>query len=183
VSNTRAVGDRIEQLIAEMGSLGDPRAREGARELVQLLMEFYGAGLERIVQVATEAGHDALLHRLADEPLVAALLLLHNLHPVDARTRVEGALSALGPQLAAHGAEVELTRLEDGVAHVRLQIGGHGCGSTAVALKDAIEQALAEAAPELAGIDIDVNEPAAPLIQIQLSRPPARPPESDAAAR
>ena len=49
---------------------------------MRLLMRFYGAGLEQVVGIARAAGGDAMVHRMAADPLVGALLALHDLHPV-----------------------------------------------------------------------------------------------------
>jgi Fe-S cluster biogenesis protein NfuA/nitrite reductase/ring-hydroxylating ferredoxin subunit len=171
VKNVRAVGDRIEQIVQELGALGDSLAQERTQELVQLLMEFYGAGLERIVELTGETGNVAFLERMAAEPLVASLLLLHNLHPVDTATRVERALEQVRPYLASHGGNVEMLGIDDGVARLRLLGSCHGCGSSTVTMKLAIEQAIQEAAPELEGLEVEgVIEPAptSPLIQVQL---------------
>jgi Fe-S cluster biogenesis protein NfuA len=53
------------------------------------------------------------------------------------------------PYLATHGGNVELVRVERGVAHVRLQGTCHGCPSSTATLTQAIEQAVFKAAPDL----------------------------------
>lgn len=170
MKNVRAVGERIEELVTELGSADDPSVAARAQELVQLLMEFYGAGLERIVQLTSETGSAGFLARMAEEPLVASLLLLHNLHPEGASERIARALERLRPSLASHGGDVELLGVEDGVARLRLLGSGNGCGSSAVTMTHAIEEAVQEAAPELAGVEVEgATEPAPrPLIQIQV---------------
>ena len=61
-----------------------------ARELVQLLMEVHGTGLERILELVFEsgAGGEAMINKLAADPIVRHLLLLYSLHPDDLETRV-----------------------------------------------------------------------------------------------
>ena len=68
--NLRAVGDRIEALTGELRSLPDPRARETAEELVRLLVDFYGEGLARVLEIVYESpGAGELFDRFAnDEP-------------------------------------------------------------------------------------------------------------------
>jgi Fe-S cluster biogenesis protein NfuA len=64
---------------------------------------------------------------------------------------------------------VEFEGVDDqGVIHLRLERGGHGCGSSSEAVQAAIEEAVAVAAPEAAGVDVDVvtPEPELPLLQI-----------------
>ena len=43
------VGVLVEELLAEMRAAPDPALVERAEQLVSLLVEFYGAGLERIL--------------------------------------------------------------------------------------------------------------------------------------
>ena len=77
-----AVGDRIEQLLEASAAAG-PVAAARAEELVRLLVDLYGAVLERLLTLADEAGalDDTLLQALAADELVSALLLVHGLHP------------------------------------------------------------------------------------------------------
>ena len=52
VSNTsdiQAVGEKVEALLAEFASASDPAIAGRAEELVGLLVDFYGAGLARIM--------------------------------------------------------------------------------------------------------------------------------------
>jgi Fe-S cluster biogenesis protein NfuA/nitrite reductase/ring-hydroxylating ferredoxin subunit len=175
--NVRAVGDRIEDLVRELGSSPDPRVRERAEDLVRLLMELYGSGLARIVDIATAAQGAApeLLKRLTEDPLVASLLLLHDLHPLDAPARIQKALNKVRPYLGSHGGDVTLLGLEDGVVRLRLEGSCNGCGSSTVTMKLAVERAIEEAAPEVVRIEVEGvadPEPKSPLIQIQ--RPGAR---------
>ena len=65
------------------------------------LVELYGAGLATIVAILG-ADRDAgprLLDALAADPLVESLLLVHDLHPLDADARIRRALEAVRPQL------------------------------------------------------------------------------------
>ena len=91
----RAVGERIEELLGQIRSTGDPATAETAEEVVRLVVELYGAGLERTV---TLAGPE-VLERLVEDELVASLLVLHGLHPKDTRTRVVEALDQVRPYL------------------------------------------------------------------------------------
>jgi hypothetical protein len=47
---------RIEQLVTEIEALPDSKSRDMSVELVQLLMEFYGQGLARMMSLTAEAG-------------------------------------------------------------------------------------------------------------------------------
>jgi hypothetical protein len=153
-SDARAAGDRVEALLAELRARSGPEAAGVAEELVTCLVRLYGAGLATIMQAigADSSGTGQRLQALLiADPLVESLLLIHDLHPLDASARIGRALGRLGT-----GAE--FLGIDDaGVAEVRL---GHGCGS---ATGD-IERAVTDAAPEITGVRFAPRE--ATLLQI-----------------
>jgi Fe-S cluster biogenesis protein NfuA len=106
------------------------------------------------MSVTAESAGNETTTRLAADPLVANLLMLHNLHPVDLPTRVEQALVKVRPLLHSHGGDVELLGIEEGQVRLRLQGSCHGCPSSAMTLKHAIEEAILEFAPDIAGLDV-----------------------------
>jgi Fe-S cluster biogenesis protein NfuA/nitrite reductase/ring-hydroxylating ferredoxin subunit len=152
---------RMETLLGEIESLQDPNARAKAAEVVQVLLELYGEGLARMMEVIAEGEErESLFEALAEDELVSHLLLLHGLHPLDVETRVIRALEEVRPYLRSHGGNVELLGIEGDVARVRLQGSCDGCPSSAVTLKLAIEEAVQKAAPDLEGIEAEgVTEP------------------------
>jgi Fe-S cluster biogenesis protein NfuA len=86
---------------------------------------------------------------------------------VDTETRVRRALDDVRPSLGSHGGDVELLGVEDGVAHLRLGGTCNGCPSSTLTLRNAIEEAVMKAAPEIARIEAEgVAEPAPALVQI-----------------
>ncbi|MEV0715884.1 hypothetical protein AB0H87_14775, partial [Asanoa sp. NPDC050611] len=89
-------GDRIEALITASAA-GGAVARERAEELVRLVVDLYGAGLERLLELLHERGAlgDDVLDALAADELVASLLLVHGLHPESASTRVATAAAGM----------------------------------------------------------------------------------------
>ncbi len=101
---------RIEGLVRKIESLSDPEARESALELMQSLMDFHGAGLDRLMEIVAEAGDAgySIFDNFARDELVGSLLLLYNLHPVPLEMRVMGALDKVRPYLDSHGGNVEL---------------------------------------------------------------------------
>src|SRR5271157_5470869 len=174
--DAQAAGERIEALLAELRSHAGPQVADTAEELVSCLVELYGAGLAEIVRILgedTEAG-PRLMDGLVADPLVESLLLVHDLHPLDTSARVQRAIEEVLPQLGAHAGEIEYHGLDDqGVVHLRLERSAGGCQSTAGTIQAAIEQAAAAAAPEAAGVDIEVIEAPAELPLLQISRRPA----------
>jgi Fe-S cluster biogenesis protein NfuA len=161
----RATGERIEVLL-EAASAGGRVARERAEELVRLVVDLYGAGLERLLEIVHEAGRldDDLLDRLAADDLVAGLLAVHGLHPDDVVTRVARALESVRPYLGSHGGDVELVGLtDDGSVTLRMLGSCDGCPSSAVTLTLAVETAIRDAAPEVTAVLV-VETPASPSV-------------------
>jgi Fe-S cluster biogenesis protein NfuA len=151
----RSTGERIERLLDASAAAG-PVVHERAEELVRLVVELYGAGLGRLLDLLFESGSltDDVLARLADDDLVASLLLVHDLHPFGPTARIEHALDKVRPRLGVPGADVELVALtEDGVA--RLRVSGRGCSSTSATVVDAVEEAVKGAVPEVARVDFE----------------------------
>jgi Fe-S cluster biogenesis protein NfuA/nitrite reductase/ring-hydroxylating ferredoxin subunit len=156
------VAARIEKLVQEVATFTDPHARATAEELVQALLDMYGEGLVRILEltVQSEASGQALIEKFANDELLGALFMLHGLHPVDLETRVAQALVEVRPYLKSHGGNVELVKVEDGVAYLRLEGSCHGCPSSTMTLKMAIEEAIYKAAPDLDELKVEgVVEP------------------------
>jgi len=174
--HAQKAGERVEALLAELGSQAGPQVAATAEELVSCLVELYGAGLAEIVQIIgadPEAGQ-RLMGQLAADPLVESLLLLHDLHPLPVADRVQRAIEAVMPQLGAHPGQVTFDGVdEQGVIRLRLERGGHGCGSSSGMVQAAIEEAAAAAAPEAAGVAVDVVTPEPELPLLQISRRPA----------
>ena len=150
-------GERINTLL-EASAAGGVVARERAEELVRLVADLYGAGLERVLTILHEGGRldDDMLAALAADDLVSSLLLVHDLHPYDVQTRVEQALEGVRPYLGSHGGDVELLEVtDDGVVRLRLLGSCDGCASSSVTLKLAVEGAIEAAAPEIVGIEVE----------------------------
>ena len=130
---------RVEELSARVE---DP----AAQELVSAVMDMYGEGLRRIVE------HDPTVAR---DPYVASLLLIHDVHPVALEDRVRGALDSVRPFMEQHGGDVEVLGLDGGVLRLRLLGTCNGCAASATTLELAVEKALEEAAPDLAGLEVE----------------------------
>jgi Fe-S cluster biogenesis protein NfuA/nitrite reductase/ring-hydroxylating ferredoxin subunit len=152
---------RIETLLGEIETLADPHAKSKAAEMAQVLLELYGEGLARMMEVVAQGEESERAFKVfAEDELISHLLLLHGLHPLDVETRVVQALEEVRPYLESHGGNVELLGVEGGVARVRMEGSCDGCPSSAVTLKLAIEEAILKAAPDLEGIEAEgVTEP------------------------
>jgi Fe-S cluster biogenesis protein NfuA/nitrite reductase/ring-hydroxylating ferredoxin subunit len=162
---------RVEGLLEELEGLQDTPARGKAIEVLQALLDLYGEGFGRIVDVVAEHDSDsAMADSLAGDELVSHLLLLHGLHPVPVEQRVRGALESVRPYLESHGGNVELIGVAGGIAHLKLEGSCSGCPSSAMTLKLAIEKAIHEAAPDVDEVVADgaIGEPAPASGLIQL---------------
>ncbi|CAN5299280.1 NifU family protein [soil metagenome] len=151
-----AAGQRIERLLDEIAA-ESPAVAGVAEQLVTELVALYGSGLRRLLEVIQGATADsaAVLRALADDELLAGLFVLHDLHPVDVRTRVQEALDGVRPYLGSHGGDVELLGVDEGVVRLRLSGSCDGCPSSSMTLQYAVEGAVRRAAPEVAAIQVD----------------------------
>jgi hypothetical protein len=124
---------RVEAAIGEVES--DPRAMDA----VQAIVEMYGEGLARIVELV-----DA--RALIEDELVEHLLLVHDLHPVPVEERVRAVL----PE------GVELASIEGGVVRLRASA---SCGKE-------VDEAIRRVAPDVEEI---VPDDAELVLQIQVA--------------
>jgi Fe-S cluster biogenesis protein NfuA len=168
--DAQAAGERIEALLSELRSQAGPQVAAAAEELVSCLVELYGAGLARITEIVGEDDSGPkLMDKLVADPLVESLLLVHDLHPLDTSTRVRRAVEEVLPQLGSHAGDVEYLGLDEaGVLRLRLE--QRGCSADTV--RELISKAVAGAAPEAAGIDIEVVQPPAEPTLLQITRRP-----------
>ncbi len=156
---------RVEELTAQLEEVQDFRARAIADELVASIMQLYGAGLERIVEALDDPARTAgeVRERLVEDGVVASLLLIHGLYPVDLETRVREALEVVRPYMESHGGDVELIDVQDGVARMRLVGHCEGCPASQATLELGIKQALEEMAPDLQGLEVEGVRASSPL--------------------
>ncbi|HLX83835.1 MAG TPA: NifU family protein [Terriglobales bacterium] len=154
---------RIGELVHGLDKIEDPESRAGAKALVQLLLDLHSEALERVMQVVAkndESGQRTI-DDLGRDSLVSSLLVLYGLHPLDVETRVAQAVEKVQPRARKGGGELELLVNQDGVVRLRIEVTGHGCGSTGQTLKAMVEDALYEAAPDMNSLLIEgIDEPA-----------------------
>jgi hypothetical protein len=163
---------RIDQLLDDLRSLAAGPVWQRIEELVQRLVHLYGSGLARWSAHLQQAGalDEALADRLAGDDLLASLLLLHDLHPWPVQRRIAHALEAARAELRGHVGEVVLLDVTGDTARVRLEGGATVTGGAAERL---IHRAIADAAPEIARVELEGAarpEPREALVQIGLPR-------------
>lgn len=167
---------RVEGLIQKIEKLPDAEARASAIALVQALMEFHGAGLERMMEIIADSseGGFAVFDSFARDDLVGSLLLLYGLHPLSLEERVTQALDKVRPYLDSHGGNVELLGVVDGVVRLRMQGSCKSCPSSSLTLTLAIEEAIYAAAPDVVGIEAEGVAEQSPVSRsefVQIGRP------------
>jgi hypothetical protein len=140
---------RLGALVGELDQLPAGGSKVAARELVQLLMEVHGAGLEQILELVKESGTgDAIIHRFGDDPIARNLLLLYGLHPDNFEARVIKALDALKGRLRKLNCEVKLISIQEGEVQVRLY------GPARKDLRSIVEGGLYDLAPDLISLTV-----------------------------
>ena len=149
---------RVEELIAALEKVPDPKVAGQIRDLIQTLLELHGSGLERILSVVYDSGSNGatVIDELGQDRLVSGLLLLHGLHPLDLEARVRKALEEVKPRLGQHGGSVELVEVrEDGAVRIKLEGNCSGCPSSRVTLHRTIEEELYAAAPDITSLEVE----------------------------
>jgi hypothetical protein len=113
----------IESLLGRIDSAADPNLRASVKELVQLVMDLHNAGLARTLELIRASGDagESMIQRLGRDELVASLLVLYALHPVDLEGRVIQALDQVGSRVRSRGGEVQCSAFKTARS---------GCGST-----------------------------------------------------
>jgi Fe-S cluster biogenesis protein NfuA/nitrite reductase/ring-hydroxylating ferredoxin subunit len=152
----RSAGDRIQTLL-DASAAGGAAARERAEQLVREVTDLYGAGLERMIQIAVAANPE-LAEAFTGDDLVASLLLVHGLHPHTVERRIADALDSVRPYLGSHGGDVHLLEVDGDVVRLRFSGSCKSCPSSAVTLELAVEDAVRAAAPEISSIEVVAAE-------------------------
>ncbi len=177
MTGVQEVGTRVEELLAALRTTAGGKAAAAADELVGLLVGLYGDGLTHIVTLLGEQGDAgvAILVKLAEDPLVESLMLLHGLHPLDVDARIQRALDEVRPYLGSHAGGVQYLGVFEGVAKLRLEGSCNGCPSSTVTVQLAIQGAVEAAAPEVTQVLVEgmteSSPPGLKLLQIG-TRPP-----------
>lgn len=145
--------ERIEELVSRIENAGDPAVRAVAQELLQAVIELHGVALDRILNTVAELPEgEVALAQIASDELVSNVLSLHGIHPVAIESRVAAALEKTQPHIKSHGGNIELESVEDGVVHLRMQGTCGSCSSSSETLKNTVESAIYDAAPEVATV-------------------------------
>lgn len=163
VEELAATLDAATQQLAQL----DPLQQRAAKELNDAWNDAHRAALVQIVRgLRQDPRGKELLFELVDVPAVRMVLLMHGIIRPDPMTLAREALESVRPQLQSHGGDVELDRIEDGTAYVRLSGACNGCSMSAVTMRNGVEQALKERVPGVLGVEVLPNEPGPALIPL-----------------
>jgi len=138
-----ALNDQLDQLEAMPGPMS-----ELGLTVVAGVAEIYGQALIRTLELADPAA----VERMLGDELIAHLLALHGIHPESVETRLGRVLDELRAAVSDRGGTVELDRLDETVAVVRVALAGRASRSADV--EQTVRRAVMTAVPELANVTI-----------------------------
>lgn len=149
----------LQGLLTTLDGVSDPAAANAARELVQTVLDMHGRALSELMAIIDETGAqpaDTVAPKLAANPRVRGLLLLHDLHPDDLATRARQALDRLQPHLGVQGVRADLAGVDGGIVRVAVSASGQKADrpSTKV-LRGEIEDTLLDMTPDAADVVIE----------------------------
>ena len=157
--------DQIRQLgklITQFDQMPEGPQKVACKELVHLLMDVHGAGLERVMEIVFEdpTSGRAIVDNLARDSVVSSLLVLYSLHPDDLETRVRKAVEHMLPRLRKLSCNAEFVRIDESVVHLRVTTTGHSCGSSTGEIRAIVEDVVYEFAPDVVALEIlGLDEP------------------------
>jgi Fe-S cluster biogenesis protein NfuA len=138
-----ALNDQLDQLEAMPGPVS-----ELGLTVVAGVAEIYGQALIRTLELADPAA----VERMLDDELIAHLLALHGIHPESVEKRLTRVIDELRAAVSDQGGTVELDRLDETVAVVRVALGARASRSADV--EHTVRRAVMTAVPELANVRI-----------------------------
>jgi Fe-S cluster biogenesis protein NfuA/nitrite reductase/ring-hydroxylating ferredoxin subunit len=160
------LADALDRAIAAQVDI-DRLSQRVVEDVKKALEDIHRAAIVTIVRsLRDDPRGKELLFDLVDDPAVRLVLLMHGLIRPDPMTQAQEALDTVRPQLQSHGGDVELDRIEDGVAYVRLSGACNGCSMSAVTMRNGVEEALVAAVPGVSAVEVLPNEPGPTLIPL-----------------
>jgi Fe-S cluster biogenesis protein NfuA len=158
--------DAAQRAVARLEA--EPQA--AAEELVAAVEAHHAAVLLLLVGRlrADDRGRE-LLYEVVEDPEVYAALVKAGIVKPSLAMRAVQVLDGVRPYLTSHGGDVELVRIEHGIAYVRLLGACQSCGSATQTLRDSVAEALLENLPELTGVEEVAPDSAPTSVFIPLS--------------
>jgi nitrite reductase/ring-hydroxylating ferredoxin subunit/Fe-S cluster biogenesis protein NfuA len=143
--------------VALIESIGEawPAEQRATLERLRIAIEvLHREALLRLVRgLREDPAAAAQLARVVRDPLVFGVLRLHGLVRDPLEVRVRDALESVEPFLAQHGGGVELVAVKPpDTVEVRLTGACQGCPASGQTLREGVERAIRERAPEIAHV-------------------------------
>jgi Fe-S cluster biogenesis protein NfuA len=155
---------QLGKLIMQFDQMPQSPQKIACKELVQLLMDVHGAGLDRMMEIVFESEDPGplIVDKLGQDTITGSLLLLYSLHPDDLETRVDRAIEIMRPRLRKLSCSVDLAGIVEGAVQVRVTTSGHSCGSSTKDVRAIVEEGIYELAPDVSSLEIlGLEEPSA----------------------
>lgn len=148
---------QLGKLIAEFEELPESAAKVAAKQMLRLLMDIHGSGLERMMEIVFDSASPAreILDKFGQDPLLGSLLVLYSLHPDDLETRVLRAIERMRIPLRKMDCTLQLISIEAGVVQLRAKTSGHPHAPMLAELRARIEEGIYEQAPDAASLSIE----------------------------
>jgi len=152
--DAREVGEKIARLLEELRAQANPYAWQQVDELLRTVLDLLRRGLARVIEIASgDASAEELRANLIADPLLTSLLVLHGIHPLDTRTRIERVLDnvreSLGPEAVA---PAFMSLDSDSVLRLRFEGKGPRHASTLAAVQARSSGPSRRPRPEVASI-------------------------------
>lgn len=148
----------LQEMMEEIDVMAEGKTKEMMQDCVQVMLSFYGCGLKRILEIVSKANSSAvkdIYNKLIEDPFVSGLLLIHDMHPLDLKTRLYAALEKVRPYIDGHGGQIEVSNIENGIATIKLSGNCKGCPSSENTLELGIKKAIEECCPDLLGLKVE----------------------------
>ena len=147
---------QLGKLVTQFDQLPNSAAKVAGKEIIQLLMDVHGRGLERVMELVFDCSDSApgIIDKLGQDSIVGNLLLLYSLHPDGLEARVQKAVESMRPRLRKLACTVQLEDVHESTVRVRLKTSGHSCGSSTQDLRSIVEDGMYEFAPDVTSLEI-----------------------------
>jgi Fe-S cluster biogenesis protein NfuA len=148
----------LQEMMEEIDAMPEGENKEMMQDCVQVMLSFYGCGLRRILDIVSKANSSAakdIYNKLIEDPFVSSLLLIHDMHPLDLKTRLYAALEKVRPYIDGHGGKIEISNIVNGIATIKLSGNCKGCPSSENTLELGIKKAIEECCPDLLGLKVE----------------------------
>jgi len=167
--NLDTLAERVDTAMSEVQKI-DGSDRSKALDLKRAIEDFHKVGITKIVKrLQTDERGKELLFELVDVPEVYALFAMHGIVRADIMTQAGRVLDMVRPFMHSHGGDVELVKIEEDTAYVKLHGACNGCSMSAVTLRSGVENALKEHLPQIKKVEVVPTGPEAGMIMLDVA--------------